>query len=138
MINTILFGGMIALIVSLFPSLRNIASGIGIRGMGIAPGDIVEHGNDIAWLRKVGLLFTILEVRTGESILIPNYTFAGSIIGPNQYSRSRVSQQLPLTLFAEPDVQGTVHTEPPRDCRRLPLLRVRSHHDETERQYLFT
>jgi hypothetical protein len=28
--------------------------------------------------------------------------------------------------------------EPPRDCRRLPLLRVRSHHDETERQYLFT
>jgi len=29
-------------------------------------------------------------------------------------------------------------SEPPRDCRRLPLLRVRSHHDETERQYLFT
>jgi len=28
--------------------------------------------------------------------------------------------------------------EPRRDCRRLPLLRVRSHHDETERQYLFT
>ena len=28
--------------------------------------------------------------------------------------------------------------EPRRDCRRLPLLRLRSHHDETERQYLFT
>ena len=37
------------------------------------------------------------------------------------------------------DIDGdVVNFEPRRDCRRLPLLRLRSHHDETERQYLFT
>jgi len=36
------------------------------------------------------------------------------------------------------NLRTTNSPEPRRDCRRLPLLRLRSHHDETERQYLFT
>jgi len=61
-------------------------------------------------------------------------------LGDECYYAQELFDQEELTGYIRNMLTGTNKSvfEPRRDCRRLPLLRVRSHHDETERQYLFT
>lgn len=96
-----------ALIISLLPTLKNVVAGFGLRQRGLRPGDIIEHNKDIAWVKKIGLVFTSLEARAGEHVLMSNHLFASTVIRPNRYTQSQISQRLPLSMFAEDGTQRT-------------------------------